>query len=136
MADMTVLVAQVLPMKEMGRSGVVVLEGAYGVGEVELSTPNNNRDWDLAGRNLPWFPTTGQAAFVYGQRTHVIPATTACLFTDNMGSALLIQHLKITTKLIKEVLVHETLCFVGFIECVAHYSRTCHMQLIPKMNEG
>jgi hypothetical protein len=89
-----------------GEVGAGGSRGAYGIGEVELSTPNNNRDWDLAGRNLPWFPTTGQAAFVYGQATDVIPATTTVSVNpsplNNMGSAvidgLLIQHLKITTK--------------------------------------
>jgi hypothetical protein len=89
-----------------GESEADGARGAHGVGEIELSTPNNNRDWDLAGRNLPWFPTTGQAAFVYGQATDVIPATTTVSVNpsplNNMGSAvidgLLIQHLKITTK--------------------------------------
>ena len=94
------------PAQCNGEVGAGGSRDAYGIGEVELSTPNNNRDWDLAGRNLPWFPTTGQAASVYGQATDVIPATTTVSVNasplNNMGSAvidgLLIQHLKITTK--------------------------------------
>lgn len=80
--------------------------GQYGVGVIEILTANDNRNWDLAGRNLPWFPATGQAAVVYGQATDVIPATTTVSVNpsplNNMGSAvidgLLVQHLKITTK--------------------------------------
>ncbi|MCB1658174.1 MAG: hypothetical protein H6997_00865 [Moraxellaceae bacterium] len=88
---------------EVGAGGA---RGAYGVGEVTLATPNNNRDWDLAGRNLTWFPVVGQAAFVYGQTTDIIPLSHTVDVNasplNNMGSAvidgLLIQHLKITTK--------------------------------------
>ena len=89
-----------------GETGAGGARGAYGIGEIELSGPNNNRDWDLAGRNLTWFPATGQAAFVLGQATDVIPVATTVSVNpsplNNLGSAvmdgLLIQHLKITTK--------------------------------------
>ncbi|MCP5175092.1 MAG: hypothetical protein H6996_08310 [Moraxellaceae bacterium] len=89
-----------------GESEVDGSRGAHGLGVVEIVSPNNNRDWDLAGRNLTWFPVVGQAAFVYGQTTDIIPLSHTVDVNasplNNMGSAvidgLLIQHLKITTK--------------------------------------